>query len=121
MRNFKELEIWEKRMEILRHAYNISEKLPERDRYSIRSKMIRSAMSMPTNVLRNKGGETSMCDSGGFLDVAINSSLELTNHLEQMEDLELVSHHDTEGIREKLLEEQHLLFSLKSSLLAVGA
>lgn len=50
MRDFRKLEIWKNGIEIVKHIYALSVKLPLEEKFGLRSQMTRAAVSIPTNI-----------------------------------------------------------------------
>jgi 23S rRNA-intervening sequence protein len=49
MKNFKELRIWQKGMDIAVNCYKITENFPKDERFGITSQITRSGVSIPSN------------------------------------------------------------------------
>jgi four helix bundle protein len=77
MKNFKELKIWKKGMEIIQVTYTIIDLMPKGLRYELGSQMIRSAISIPSNIAEGSS-RTSSKDYNRFLEIA-SMVLILTN------------------------------------------
>ena len=50
IKNFQDLRIWQKGIEIVRDVYMITKKYPKEELYSLTSQMRRSAISIPSNI-----------------------------------------------------------------------
>lgn len=50
IRNFKELKIWQKGIEIVKEIYSITKEFPKEEIYGLTSQMRRAAVSIPCNV-----------------------------------------------------------------------
>ncbi len=49
-RNFRDLQVWQKGMDIVRQTYRAAAVLPQRELYGLISQMHRAAVSIPANV-----------------------------------------------------------------------
>ncbi len=50
MRDFKTLLIWQESMGIVKKVYEILERIPEHERYGLRSQVSRAVVSIPSNI-----------------------------------------------------------------------
>ena len=50
IKNFQDLRIWQKGIEIVKDVYMITKKYPKEELYSLTSQMRRSAISIPSNI-----------------------------------------------------------------------
>ena len=50
MRNYKELLIWQKGMDIVEEVYKIAALLPSEEKYGLKSQIQRAAISIPSNI-----------------------------------------------------------------------
>ena len=50
MRNFRKLKIWEQGIEIVKAIYLLSENLPSKEKFWLRSQITRAAVSIPSNI-----------------------------------------------------------------------
>lgn len=80
MRNFRELNIWVKGIEIVKEVYSLAGKLPEYERYGIFTQISRAAVSIPSNIAEGSG-KSSNKDFKRYLEIALGSLYELETHL----------------------------------------
>lgn len=115
MRNFKELEIWKKGMKIVEIVYKLTEKLPDTEKFGLKSQMQRAAVSIPSNIAegcsRNSNREFKR-----FLEISIGSSFELETQLLLSKKLCFLTDEDTVDIFELLNKYQKQTNSFISSL-----
>ena len=50
MRDFRKYEIWQVGMQLVNRLYDSLQKMPEHENFGIRSKITRSAVSIPSNI-----------------------------------------------------------------------
>ena len=50
MRDFRQLNIWQEGLTIVKHVYRIAELLPDVEKYGLKSQICRSAVSIPSNI-----------------------------------------------------------------------
>jgi len=112
IKNFKELRIWQKGIEIVKDIYNLTRKFPKEETYGITSQMRRSAISIPSNIAegfkRNYNKEYSQ-----FLHMSLGSAAELETQLIIAKELGFANEKDIVDICEKL----NYLSKMISSLL----
>jgi four helix bundle protein len=86
VRNFRELEIWKKGIEIVKEVYQASKLLPKDEQYGIRSQITRAAISIPSNIAEGSS-RNSEIEFKRFPEIAIGSAFELETQLVIIEDL----------------------------------
>lgn len=67
-------------MEIVLKVYSLSEKLPESEKYGLKSQMCRAAVSVPSNIAEGCSRKSEI-DFKRFLEIAIGSAFELETQL----------------------------------------
>lgn len=80
MRNFRNLEIWQLGMEIVKLTYEQIKKLPKTEDYGLKSQMQRSAVSMPSNIAEGCSRRSNK-EVVHYFEIAIGSSFELETQL----------------------------------------
>jgi four helix bundle protein len=50
IKDFKQLRIWQKRIEIVKEVYDVTKEFPKEELYSLTLQMKRAAISIPSNV-----------------------------------------------------------------------
>ena len=51
LKNYKELNVWQKSYELCLNIYRVTAKFPKEERYGLTSKTRRSVVSMPSNII----------------------------------------------------------------------
>jgi four helix bundle protein len=108
MKNFKNLKVWIKGMEIVKSTYALAPHLPVEERFGLKIQMCRSAISIPSNIAEGSA-KTSSRDYKRYLEVALGSSYELETQLLAVQMLNMC---DESAIRQVLTivdEEQKML------------
>ena len=113
MDNYKELIVWQKAMEIVEEVYELSLQLPDEVKYSFSTQIVRSSLSIPSNIAEG-AGRSSKKENCRFLDISNGSSYELETQLILINRLFKI---DTSGILNKLSEIQRMTYSLKRSIM----
>ena len=92
---FEKLEIWQQSLDYLDKIYRVANKLPEQERYNLKSQMIRAATSVNLNIAEGSTGQTD-AEQARFLGLALRSLFETVaclhiihrlNYLNDPEDL----------------------------------
>ncbi|MHC4158475.1 MAG: four helix bundle protein [Planctomycetota bacterium] len=80
VKSYKELNVWQKGIEIADNIYRITESFPQTELYGLTSQMRRSAISIPSNIAEGfVRGHTA--EYKQFLRVALGSCAELDTQL----------------------------------------
>lgn len=80
MRNFKELKVWQKGMDLVSECYDICDYLPKDERFGLISQIKRSAVSVPSNIAEGSSRRSDR-DYYRFLEIALGSSFELETEI----------------------------------------
>ena len=80
MRNYKELEVWQKAINLVETIYRLTKTLPQEERYGLISQIQRAAVSVPANIAEG-WGRGSTKEYTQFLLIARSSLMELETHL----------------------------------------
>ncbi len=80
MRNFRNLEIWQLAMEIVKLTYELIKKLPKSEDFGLKSQMQRAVISMPSNIAEGCSRKSSK-ELSHYFEISIGSSFELETQL----------------------------------------
>ena len=80
MKNFKELIIWKKGIELVKSVYVISKSLPSEERFGMISQLTRAAVSIPANIAEGSSRNSGK-DYARFLQIALGSAFEVQTYL----------------------------------------
>lgn len=115
MRNFKELIVWQKSVDLVADVYNITKKFPEEEKYGLISQMRRAAVSIPSNISEGHMRTTDK-DFRHFLGMARGSCAELETQFFIAEKLKYIDLQKRENVLIKVEEVSKMLSSLSSKL-----
>jgi four helix bundle protein len=115
MHRYRELQVWQKAIDLAVEVYRITEKLPKDERFGLIGQMNRSAVSIPSNIAEGAGRNTNK-DFKNFLGIALGSSFELDTQLEICNKLEYVNDQDFQKAEKELEHLQNMIVKLKISL-----
>ncbi|WP_020403033.1 four helix bundle protein [Gracilimonas tropica] len=80
MKNFKNLIVWQRSMELAGQTTKIVQKLPNEEKYTYRDQIVRSSISIPSNIAEGSS-RNSRKDFKRFLQISLGSSFELETQL----------------------------------------
>ncbi len=80
MRNYKELEIWQRSMSLVTTIYKETRSFPDTERYGLTSQIRRSAVSIPSNIAEGCS-RSSKKELVRFLEISIGSAFELETQI----------------------------------------
>ncbi len=97
MKNYKELLIWKKSMELVTNIYKLTQKLPREEIYGLTSQMRRSAVSIPSNIAEGFTRK-SQKEFLQFLFIAKGSASELETQILIANNVYLLEIEDTNSL-----------------------
>ena len=59
VRNYRELKIWQKGIQVVKMVYELTKKFPQSETYGLSSQMQRSAVSIPSNIAEGQARQHS--------------------------------------------------------------
>jgi four helix bundle protein len=80
VRDYKDLDVWNKSMDLVVDVYDVVKSFPPEERYSIVSQVKRSAISIPSNISEG-ASRKSKKELVQFLYIALGSASELETQL----------------------------------------
>jgi len=81
VRNYRDLIVWQKAMELVTETYNHTKSFPEEERYGLTLQLRRSSVSLPSNMAESYGRNSTQ-DYIRFLRIANGSLFEMQTQLE---------------------------------------
>ena len=76
MKNFKQLRVWQKGLEIALASYELVQAFPKEERYGLSSQITRAAVSIPSNIAEGSSRSSDL-DHIRFMEIALGSLFEL--------------------------------------------
>ena len=73
---YKELQVWQKAMDLIPKVYELCEELPKTEEYNLKSQIKRAIISVPLNIAEGKARYSSN-DFAHFLNIAKGSLIEV--------------------------------------------
>lgn len=111
IKDFRDLEVWKKGIEIVKDIYQITESFPKSELYGLVSQMRRSGVSIPSNIaegfnrIHNK-------EYRQFLYIALGSCAELETQTEISSELKYLDAVNKKMLLDKLDHESRMLTNL---------
>lgn len=81
LKGYKDLIVWQKSMDLVKLVYKITDHLPKQEQYILASQMIRSAISIPSNIAEGWSSRNRKFEFIRFFEIAYASSCELETQL----------------------------------------
>ena len=111
MRDFRELNVWQKAHALTVAVYEVTESFPPYERYGLTSQLRRSCSSIGANIAEGCGRGTN-ADLGRFLQIAMGSASETENHLLIARDLRLLDESQYVRLSTSISEVKRMLATL---------
>ncbi|AKM83973.1 TPA: hypothetical protein DCZ46_01415 [Candidatus Campbellbacteria bacterium] len=112
MRDFKKLIVWQKAILLARKVYFFTEKLPDDEKFGLKSQVRRCVVSIPSNISEGAKRSTDK-DFRNFINITSGSAAELETQLLLIKDIYKLY---DEEVNLLLLEIQKMLESLIKKL-----
>ncbi|MEB3149881.1 MAG: four helix bundle protein [Sphaerospermopsis sp.] len=115
IRDFKDLQIWQKGIDIAEKCYFLTKNFPKDELYGMVQQIRRSAVSIPANIAEGYGRRSS-AEYIRFLNISQGSINELQTHLLLSVRVGLCNFQDIELIYQNLQEETRMIIALMKKL-----
>jgi four helix bundle protein len=110
--DFKKLLVWQKAHAMALDAHRVAGRIRKTDHASLRSQIVRAAMSVPANIVEGCNQETAKQFSR-FLLIALNSATELEYHVITARDLHVVRSEESLSLLSQTIEVRKMLHGLR--------
>ena len=117
MSDFKKLEVWRKAHALALNVHRVATSIRGAGNASLRSQLLRSAMSVPTNIVEGTG-QRSGKEFGRFLDIAIKSASEVEYQLTFAREINAISVNDFESLSAQTTEVRKMLCGLRARVVS---
>jgi four helix bundle protein len=111
MSDFKKLLVWQKAHALALHAHRTAMGIRASRYASLRSQIIRSAMSIPANIVEGRRQDSER-DFARFLHYSLNSAYELEYHLMLARDMEVIPDAEASSLLAELIQVRKMLHGL---------
>ncbi len=117
MKNYKELIIWQKGIEIVKRIYQLTKQFPAEEKYGLISQITRAAVSISANIAEGSSRNSDK-DYARFLQVALGSAFEVQTYLVIAREMNLAKVKDIEEAEILIEEEIKMIHSFIKKLIA---
>ena len=115
MRNFKELRIWQKGIDIAVKTFQLTDTFSKEDKYGISQQMNRSGVSIPSNIAEGSSRRSEK-DYARFIEISLGSAFELETQLIISEKLSKGDQALLQTLKAELTEQQKMLTGFQQKL-----
>jgi four helix bundle protein len=115
IRNFRDLDVWKKGIEIVKDVYKTVDSFPKREFYGLVSQMQRCSISIQSNIAEGFNRFHNK-EYKQFLYIALGSCAELETQIEISIELRYIDEQRKEHLLEKLDHESRMLRNLIKKL-----
>jgi four helix bundle protein len=115
VRNYKELAVWPRSMELAQALYVASERLREVERFGLTAQLRRGVVSVPSNIAEGYGRQ-STGDHRQHFSIATGSLLEVETRLLLCERLGYLKHDETSPLLDEVEQIAKMLAALIATL-----
>ena len=113
--NFKELNVWQKGIEIVVNIYKLTCNFPKEEKFGLTSQIQRCAVSIPSNIAEGCG-RTSEKELQHFLSISLGSSSELETQLIVSSKLGYINEDELKNVIIELTIIQKMLYKFYDSI-----
>ena len=115
MKNFKELRVWQKGIDLVVIVYEITASFPEEEKYGLSTQMRRAAVTIPSNIAEGHLRKTAK-DFKQFLSIARGSCAELETQMIIAHKLGFIQEDNFNNLSLKIEELSKMLSSFYSKI-----
>jgi len=115
MRDFRKYEVWHLGIEVCKLIYLLVNKLPDIEKFNLKTQSCRSALSIPSNIAEGCS-RSSEKDFSRFVEIAIGSSFEIETQLLLSIELKYFKSKELKELLSKLNHLQKKLNALRTKL-----
>jgi len=115
MKNFKELQVWQKAHQLTLLLYKITTSFPADEKYGLVSQIKRSASSIAANIAEGCG-RSGDAELARYLQIAMGSASELEYHILLSHDLKIIETSNYEELANEVVEIKKMLASFIKKL-----
>jgi len=115
VKSYKDLEVWQKAMDLVVKCYQITKNFPKSEVYSLASQLQRAAVSIPANIAEGRERKYSK-EFVQHLSIAYSSLAELETHIQIAQRLDYISSVNTKQLLEQTGEIGRMINGLRKSI-----
>jgi four helix bundle protein len=115
MRNFKELKIWQKGIDIAVKTYQFAETLSKEDKYAIVQQMTKASVSISSNIAEGSSRKSEK-DYSRFIEISLGSTFELETQIIIAEKLNKGNQQLLLDLKTEVTDERRMLTGFQQKL-----
>ena len=115
MRNFKELKIWQKGIDIAIRPYRLADTFPKEDKFSLVQQMTKASVSIPSNIADGSSRKIER-DYSRFIEISLGSAFELETQIIIAEKLHKGDQQLLQELKTEITDEQKMLTGFQQKL-----
>jgi four helix bundle protein len=115
MKNFKELKIWQKGLQVAITSFKITKAFPKEEKFGLASQINRAAVSIPSNIAEGSG-RSSGKEYNHFIEISLGSVFEMETQLLISKALDYGDQELIKSTLYLLTEEEKMLSAFSASL-----
>ena len=115
VRNYRELIVWQKAMDLVKMIYQATRQFPKEELYGLTNQVRRAAVSIPSNIAEGQA-RRSTAEFKNFLSIAQGSRAEMETQIMIAQRLDYISLQQTEPILSLSEEIKRMIYSLTNKL-----
>ena len=115
MADFRKLHVWRKAHAMALNAHRVCGKIRKREHNSLKTQLMRAAMSVPANIVEGRGHKTDR-EFARFLRIALASATELEYHLIVGNDIGAIEQQDFQSLLDEVVDTKKMLTGLLNRL-----
>lgn len=115
IKSYKDLEVWQKAMDMVVMCYQATKNFPKSEVYGLASQLQRAAVSVPANIAEGRERKYSK-EFVQHLSIAYSSLAELETHIQIAQRLDYISSDKTKRLLEITAEIGQMLNGLRKSI-----
>jgi four helix bundle protein len=101
IKTFKNLNVWQKGIELVKELYKITKSFPKEEQYGLSSQIRRAAVSVPSNIAEGFRRRYAK-EYKQFLNIALGSCAELETHIIIAKELKYIDNYTEQSLAELL-------------------
>jgi len=115
MKNFRELKIWQKGLQVAINSFKITKDFPREEKFGLASQINRAAVSIPSNIAEGSS-RSSGKEYNHFIEISLGSCFEMETQLLISKALNYGDQKLISSVLSLLTEEEKMLSAFSASL-----
>jgi four helix bundle protein len=115
VRNYRDLVVWQKGIELTIYIYKLTSNFPESEKFGLTNQLRRAAVSIPSNIAEGHARKSDK-EFGRFLRIALGSCAEIDTQIIIAKELEYLQEDIATEISARAVEIQKMIYGLIRNL-----